>query len=64
MNRIARYSRYAFHSLPVQLLVIHIKEHPFFLLFWLLLYASVLQFFGVSYISSFSILNTWGMSIF
>lgn len=49
MNRIARYCRYAFHSLPVQLVIIHIKEHPFFLLFWLFLFTSVLQLFGVSY---------------
>ncbi len=49
MERILRYFRYAIYSLPLQLLLLHIKRHPFLLLFWVILFASVLEVFGVSY---------------
>jgi hypothetical protein len=48
-NNWKKYSRYLFYSFPLQLLVLHIKKHPFFLLFWLVFFGAVMQFIGVSY---------------
>lgn len=38
-----------FYSFPVQLLIVHVKKHLFVLLFWIILFLSVLQLFGTSY---------------
>lgn len=48
-NKFSRYLRYAFYSFPVQLLIVHVKKHLFVLLFWMILFMSVLQLFGASY---------------
>lgn len=48
-NKFSRYLHYAFYSFPVQLLVVHIKKHLFVLIFWIILFLSVLQLFGASY---------------
>src|SRR4051812_46671337 len=49
MGRLFKYTHYTLYSLPVQLLIIHIKKHPFLLLFWLFLFGFVLQFVAVPY---------------
>lgn len=44
-----KYLRNLYYSFPIQLLILHINKHPFFLLFWVFLFMVVLQLFGVSY---------------
>ena len=48
-TKVLKYLRYAFYSFPLQLLILHIKKHLFVLLFWIVLFTSVLQLFGASY---------------
>lgn len=48
-TNVLKYLRYAFYSFPLQLLILHIKKHLFVLLFWIVLFTSVLQLFGASY---------------
>jgi hypothetical protein len=48
-TKVLKYLRYAFYSFPLQLLILHIKKHLFVLLFWIILFTSVLQLFGASY---------------
>ncbi len=48
-TNVLKYLRYAFYSFPLQLLILHIKKHLFVLLFWIILFTSVLQLFGASY---------------
>ena len=48
-DKLLRYCRYAYYSFPIQLLILHINKHIFVLFFWLILFLSVLQLFGVSY---------------
>ncbi|MFN8284792.1 MAG: patatin-like phospholipase family protein [Chitinophagales bacterium] len=48
-NKFIKYSRYFLYSFPLQLLLLQFKKHPFFLFFWLMLFASVLYLFGTSY---------------
>lgn len=47
--KIVRYFKYAFYSFPFQLFLLQIKKHPFLIISWLILFASVSHFFGVSY---------------
>lgn len=44
-----KYFNYLFYSFPLQLVFLQFKKHPFFLFFWLMLFASVLYLFGTSY---------------
>lgn len=48
-DKLIKYSRYVFYSFPVQLLLLQIKKHPGFLIFWIILFSAVAQFFGTSY---------------
>ncbi len=48
-TNVLKYLRYAFYSFPLQLLILHIKKHLCVLLFWIILFTSVLQLFGASY---------------
>lgn len=44
-----KYFTNIYYSFPIQLLILHINKHLFVLLFWIFLFASVLQLFGNSY---------------
>ena len=48
-EKLKLYVNYLLYSFPVQLLLLHFKQHVFILLFWVMLFLMTFQAFGVSY---------------
>ncbi|MCB0508207.1 MAG: hypothetical protein KDD21_07910 [Bacteroidetes bacterium] len=48
-RKLQHYIKNFYYSFPIQLLVLHINKHLFVLLFWIVLFLSVLNQFGSSY---------------
>lgn len=48
-DTIRKFGRYVFFSLPVQLVLLHLKKHFFFTLLWVLLFVTVTQNFASGY---------------